>query len=222
MKAIDIDDIIAAFKSINSVGEHGYRHFSVLVPIVKGTEWSEEQPHILYEVRAAKLDRQPGEVCFPGGMIEEGETPLQSALRETYEETGIMPEEIEVICKLDSLHSTGGSKIHVFLGILDKDAFKKIQLNYEEVSEVFAVPVSELMMTMPELFTSRLIQEPDPSFPYDRITEGRIYPWRSGTLPVPVYDVNARTLEGINVSKIIWGLTGRITRQFIEVLKEAM
>lgn len=220
MSRISVDDIKAKFKNYNAIGEHGYRHFAVLLPIVKVTEWSEKQPHILYEVRAEKLDRQPGEVCFPGGLIERGETPLQAALRETREEIGIKPHEIDVVCKLDTIHSTSGSQIHVFLGILHRDAFEKIQIN-EEVSEVFTVPVSELMTTSPELYTNKLVQEPDPAFPYKKVTEGKMYPWRNGTAQVPVYDVHARTLEGRTVPRIIWGLTGRMTKQFIEVLKEA-
>ena len=46
-------------------------------------------PHLLFEVRADTLDRQPGEVCFPGGHMESGETPAACALRETEEELSI-------------------------------------------------------------------------------------------------------------------------------------
>ena len=220
MKKISIEDIRARFKNYNAIGESGYKHFAVLLPLVKVTEWSEKQPHILYEVRAEKLDRQPGEVCLPGGLIEEGETPIQAVLRETYEEIGIKPHEVDIICKLDSIHSTSGSQIHVFLGAIHKDAFENIRINEEEVSEVFTVPISELMTTSPEIYTSKIVQEPDPAFPYQKVTEGREYPWRSGTAQVPVYDVHARTLEGKTVPRIVWGLTGRITRQFIDYLKE--
>ena len=57
-------------------------HYAVLVPVV---EWNGKL-HLLFEVRSDALRRQPGEVCFPGGRMEEGETPTQCALRETCEE----------------------------------------------------------------------------------------------------------------------------------------
>ena len=53
--------------------------YAVLVPLVE----HDGELSVLYEVRAATLRRQPGEVCFPGGRMEPGETPEVSALRET-------------------------------------------------------------------------------------------------------------------------------------------
>ena len=47
----------------------GRRSYAVLVPLVE----REDGIHVLYEVRALTLRRQPGEVCFPGGHIEAGE-----------------------------------------------------------------------------------------------------------------------------------------------------
>ena len=60
-------------------------HYAVLVPVV---EWNGKL-HLLFEVRSDALRRQPGEVCFPGGRMEEGESPTQCALRETEEELAI-------------------------------------------------------------------------------------------------------------------------------------
>ena len=47
------------------------RTYAVLVPLVE----RDGALHLLYEVRARMLRRQPGEVCFPGGRMEAGETP---------------------------------------------------------------------------------------------------------------------------------------------------
>ena len=50
--------------------------FAVLVPLVERADGNVE---ILFETRAVDLDAQPGEICFPGGAMEEGETPLKTA-----------------------------------------------------------------------------------------------------------------------------------------------
>jgi len=199
------DDIEKKMKDYVPVGEHGYKHFAVLVLVVDG-----EEPELLYEVRSKDLNRQPGEVCFPGGMIEDGETPVQCALRETFEEIGIAEEEIRIVCELDQINSTAGSALHSFLGIVSREAFEKMEPCALEVDEVFTVPVDELLHMEPEVYQNKLVQEIDDAFPYDSVTGGKLYPWRSGTAPVPVFYAGDR---------VIWGLTGRITKQLMEVLK---
>jgi len=80
---IQIEDIRNKCKDRTSLGEHWSHHYAVILPVIDLDDG--KGPQILYEVRAQKLDRQPGEVCFPGGQIESGETPLEAALRETEE-----------------------------------------------------------------------------------------------------------------------------------------
>ena len=57
------------------------RHSSVLIPFVE----RDGRLCLLFEQRSAGIS-QPGEVCFPGGRMEEGETPEQTALREILSE----------------------------------------------------------------------------------------------------------------------------------------
>lgn len=194
------------FAEYTPVGEQGYRHFAVVLPLVEKNGSME----VLYEVRAGRLDRQPGEICFPGGMIEEGETPQECALRETEEEIGIGGADIDVIAELCPIFSTGGSQIHCFIGSINEVALRKAVLNEAEVDEIFTVPLEQLLKTEPEVYMNRVYQEPDPDFPYDRVTGGKMYPWRNGTSPVPVFYIGER---------VIWGLTGRLTKQFLEVLE---
>ena len=58
--------------------------------------------------RALKLDHQPGDFCFPGGRTENNETPEQTAIRETFEETGIKEKDITIIGRIDSIVSAFG------------------------------------------------------------------------------------------------------------------
>ena len=63
--------------------EEDQEHVSaVLIPLIQ----KDDGYHILFEVRSKKLQHQPGEVCFPGGRVEERETTLEAAVRETKEE----------------------------------------------------------------------------------------------------------------------------------------
>ena len=94
---------------------------------------------------------QPGEICFPGGHVEKGETPRACALRETQEETGIPAEKIEFISQGDTLFGYANYSLFTHIGIVDFEDYKKVKLQAEEVDEVFLVPVSHLQQTVPEI-----------------------------------------------------------------------
>ena len=78
---MDISGLRAAYEGHTPtlMGERGGS--AVLVPLVR----QNGEYCLLYEIRSAAV-RQPGEVCFPGGKRENGETAVQCALRETREE----------------------------------------------------------------------------------------------------------------------------------------
>jgi 8-oxo-dGTP pyrophosphatase MutT (NUDIX family) len=58
---------------------------------------------VLLQRRAADLSHHPGQVSFPGGGLDSGETPEQAALREAEEETGLDAAGVEVIGSLPAL-----------------------------------------------------------------------------------------------------------------------
>ena len=175
--------------------------YGVLVPLV-------ERPEglcLLYEVRADALGRQPGEVCFPGGRVEAGETPSDCALRETWEELGIPQAAVELIAPLDLLTHQGGFVIHPFLGVVDPAA--AVCPSPAEVKEVFTVPVNWLLAHPPAVYSYDLVPQVGEDFPYERVGFPRGYRWRGGKVSVPIYDWPDHP---------IWGLTGRITRRLLE------
>lgn len=204
---IQLDDIREKLKNHTSIGEQWARHYAVILPIVDLEDG--KGPQILYEVRASNLDRQPGEVCFPGGQIEPGETPVEAALRETEEELAICRDGVEILTELVSIITRAGAQIHCYVGLVGAEALAGMKPCRDEVAETFTVPVEDLRKTEREVYWNVLREIPTEDFPYDRVNSGEAYKWKDGRAPVPVLDVNGR---------IIWGLTGRMTMEFLKLM----
>ena len=180
------------------------KHFAVLVPLVE----RDGQLHVLYELRAATLRRQPHEVCFPGGRVEPGETPEQCALRETWEELAVPANAIELIAPLDILCHRNGFVLHPILAQVDADAAARLICNPSEVESVFFAPLEQLRALPATEYRYDLIPAPGPDFPYEYIGIPRDYPWQNGEESGPIYRWQ---------DKVIWGMTGRITRHLLEL-----
>lgn len=183
------------------------RAYAVLVPLVE----HRGELHLLYEVRARTLRRQPGEVCFPGGRMEPGETTEECALRETWEELGIPSEQIRLLGRLDFIAHRASFLMQPVLGVVDSGALTPhLRPNPAEVEEYFLVPLSHLLETEPVEYTYELIPAPAENFPYELIGIPRDYRWQHGWENVPVYPWQGRA---------IWGLTGRITRNLVRICR---
>ena len=180
--------------------------FAVLVPLVQ----REDGLHVLYEVRALTLRRQPGEVCFPGGHIEVGETPEQCALRETEEELGIPMDKIRVLGRLDFIAHRANFIMYPILALIDGETADRMNICEAEVGETFEVPLSHLLSTDPIEYDYELIPTPARNFPYEILNIPRDYKWQIGSENVPVYPWQGHA---------IWGLTGRITRHLVRMLR---
>lgn len=181
-------------------------HYAVLVPLVE----RRGELCVLYEVRAAEMRRQPGEVCFPGGRMEGAESPEQCALRETSEELGIPASAIEVLGRLDFIAHRANFIMYPILAKVDGEAAEHLKLNRAEVGEVFFVPVAHLLTHPPQEYSYTLIPSTPEDFPYELIGIPRDYRWQRGGENVPVYPYGGHA---------IWGLTGRITRHLTLLLR---
>jgi len=81
------------------------RKAAVLLPLFEHIE--DGRIHCLLTVRPEHMRSHAGEVCFPGGKVEAGETVVQTAMREAMEEIGLAPEAVRVVGKMTptlSLH----------------------------------------------------------------------------------------------------------------------
>lgn len=222
-------DLIRSTYHDRKVGPINKVHrFAVLIPLIererKTADGSVEKAvEILFETRAAELDAQPGEICFPGGAMEDGESPLEAALRETYEEIGVAADDIEIIGQMDSLNNAG-LQIDVFVGLLkgvtvsgeDRPAegqvqrFSGLTLSNAEVEDVFTIPLTFFLENDPEVHYVRMVPDVPADFPYEKVGQGLDYPWRESRYSVLIYDWPGRYL---------WGMTAKIVERFAAILK---
>lgn len=180
------------------------RPAAVLVPLVEG----EEGPSLLFEVRAARMQDQPGEVCFPGGGMEPGETPEGAALREAEEELSLPREQVTVLGALPPLRHSSMRLVYPIVGAVPSKALERLIPAPAEVERWFTVPLDWFRRRPPELCRYTLAPqnvEEQPEAVRAFLTRHRVqreslyWPW-----------------EGAS----IWGLTARVLHQLLERLPD--
>jgi len=122
----------------DSIKRKGQRGASVLMPLVMRDEWQ-----VILTQRPQTMPSHAGQIAFPGGKREEGESALQAALRETEEEIGLMATDISVIGRLPSFNATSEYRVTPFVGIVSSQA--TIIPDAREVDDVFETPLSFVM-----------------------------------------------------------------------------
>ena len=186
------------------LGEETAFRSAVLIPLVqKNGEW-----HVLFEVRAFTMRKQPGDISFPGGKIDPTDaTPLAAALRETHEELGIDPAAIQILGHLSPFVASPTFVVYPFIGVLEAE---ELDFNRDEVEELFTVPLNWLMTHEHYVHYVPVELNPPTDFPYDKIANGQNYQWRSSLMEEWFYEYGNYT---------IWGLTARLLKHFIEKIK---
>ena len=109
---------------------------AVLVPIVLRPQGAS----LVLTRRNEGLTHHAGQVSFPGGRIEAGDTGVvDAALREAYEEIGLDPAQVEVMGYLDRYATITGFGVTPVLGLVNPDA--SFVRDPGEVAEIFEVPL---------------------------------------------------------------------------------
>lgn len=185
------------------IGADNFVHASVVVPII----YINGVCNFIFEVRSNTLKHQPGEVSFPGGKIEDGESAKCAAIREFCEEIMCSQDKLRIISEIDTYVSPSRGLIHCFLAEVDSNI--DFNIKNSEVDSIFCIPLKYFIETKPEKYTNRLEVVPDAEFPYRKMSISESYKWGSPSYPVYFYEYE---------SKLIWGITANIARNFVKKL----
>ncbi len=112
---------------------------AVLVPLA----YVQDEWHLLFTRRTDRVQSHKGQVSFPGGACDEGETtPEETALREAEEEIGLRPADVKVLGRLSQLITISSFRVSPIVGVIPWPyAFKVASI---EVARVFTIPLSWL------------------------------------------------------------------------------
>jgi 8-oxo-dGTP pyrophosphatase MutT (NUDIX family) len=115
------------------------RHSAVLLVLADGPDGAE----VLLTRRSMQLRSHKGEMSFPGGRCDPGETPVQTALREAHEEIGLDPTRPQVVGELEHL-STIVSKSYIVPVVATLDDRLDLSPRTMEADRVMWTPISDL------------------------------------------------------------------------------
>ena len=131
----------------------------------------------------------PGQIALPGGARENNETLEETALREAFEEVGIIPNNVEIIGKLTPLPvPVSNYLIYPFVGIINKEPEWKI--NKDEVAELIILKLDDLI-------------EADNGYSEN-------WDLRGNKVKVPVFKLSDKT---------IWGATATVLCEMLDLIK---
>lgn len=181
--------------------------FAVLIPLI----YNKGQWEVIYELRSIDMKSQPGEVSFPGGKVEHGETYKEAAVRETMEELNIKENNINILGELDYLISYANLEIHCFLATINGIDVDKIIPNSSEVDHLFTVPLRIILNNEPKAYSLEMETKYNEEFPYNLIPGGKDYNFRKPKRTIYFYEYN---------DYIIWGYTATMTKHLSELLKD--
>ncbi|MBU2581080.1 MAG: CoA pyrophosphatase [Alphaproteobacteria bacterium] len=133
------------------------RPAAVLIAVV-----ARDVPSVILTLRTAHLSSHAGQIAFPGGKLDEGETVVETALREAEEEIGLASEFVEPLGFLDLYKTRTGFEVSPMVAMI-RPGFELVA-NPNEVEDVFEVPLAFLLDEANHLTHSRVWQGKDRYF----------------------------------------------------------
>lgn len=119
----------------------GVTDFRPAAVLIAATE--RERPGFILLHRPSNMRAHPGQIAFPGGKIDPGESPVEAALREAWEELGIRKNDVRIIGETDTYKTHSGYEITPVLAVVPPDI--EIKPNPAEVAQWFEAPASFLL-----------------------------------------------------------------------------
>lgn len=162
-------------------------HAAVLIPLFEDNV----EHKILFTKRSKQVKTHKGQISFPGGVVEEADQTLQeTALREAYEEIGLMKEDVEILGQADDATTVVSNFIvHPFVGVFPYPY--NFTISSDEVDRIIEVPF-------------RVFLEKDPQYRQNSAEfEGITYPGAA-------FKYNG---------DVIWGATARILENLMGILE---
>jgi 8-oxo-dGTP pyrophosphatase MutT (NUDIX family) len=142
---VTTDEVVAAVRGldVNRVDADfsGVRPSAVLVLVADDAEGS---AGVLLTRRSTELRNHAGQISFPGGRIDSGESEIEAALREAHEEVGLVPDAVEVVGQLDHL-TTIVSRSHIVPVVGRVAGQLALVPASPEVERVLWVPLAEFV-----------------------------------------------------------------------------
>jgi 8-oxo-dGTP pyrophosphatase MutT (NUDIX family) len=137
--ALEADPASDGFSEIDLTEETRLKCAAVLIPLV----WYDEEWHLLFTRRTDTVESHKGQVSFPGGACDEGETtPEQTALREADEEIGLNPDDVRVLGRLSNLITITYFRVTPVIGVVKWPAVFRV--GEHEVARIFTIPLKWL------------------------------------------------------------------------------
>lgn len=148
----------------------------------------EGRHHVVFQKRTDLVETHKGQISFPGGGADEGDTDLIfTALRETHEEIGVDPADIEILGRLDDMVTVSNFRVTPYVGWLARYPYGW-RFSDQEVAYLLEVPVDHLLQ------------------PETLIADRRVINGREVVLPSYQFEED-----------LIWGATARMLTNFLDV-----